>query len=100
MNCAKFLKTQITAYVASKEFCKIFSIFFSKEISTTTFRLDNLVKRMIFCYPRDIVGEFPLECKNDNNNNNDNNDGKIKKLPCLRSCRQINVFVSAEVCKI
>ena len=52
----------------------------------TTFRLDNLVKRMVFCYPQTIVGEFPLECKNDNNNNNnDNNDGKkaptFTKLP-------------------
>ena len=32
---------------------------------------------MVFCDPQTIVGEFPLECKNDNNNNNkDNNDGK------------------------
>ena len=31
---------------------------------------------MVFCYPQTIVGEFPLEYKNDNNNNNDNNDGK------------------------
>ena len=31
---------------------------------------------MIFCDLQTIVGEFPLEYKNDNNNNNDNNDGK------------------------
>ena len=42
----------------------------------TAFRPDNLVKRIVFCYPSAIVGEFPLECKNDNINNNDNNDDK------------------------
>ena len=78
-------------------------------MSTTAFRLDNLVKRMVFCYLQTIVGEFPFECKNDNNNNNnndnnnnnnnDNNDGK-KKLPCLRSCRQTKFFLSAELCNI
>ena len=49
--------------------------------------LDNLVKRMVSCYPRDIVGEFPFECKNDNIYNIYNNDGEIKKLPRLRSCQ-------------
>ena len=74
-------------------------------MSTTAFRLDKLVKRMVFCYLQTIVGEFPFECKNDNNNNdnnnnnNDNNDGK-KKLPCLRSYRQTKFFLSAEVCNI
>ena len=66
----------------------------------TTFRLDNLVRRVVFCYLRDIVGEFPLGRKNyrDNNNNNNNNDDQIKKFPCLQSCQQIKFFVSAEVC--
>ena len=66
---------------------------------------------MVFSYPQDIVGEFPLEFKNDddddndnnnnnsnNNNNNNNNDDKIKNLPYWRSCQQIKFFVSAEVC--
>ena len=69
----------MTASVVSWESLKIFKIFFSKKISTTAFRLDNLVKRMVFCYLQTIDGEFPLECKNDNNNNNNNdnnNDGK------------------------
>ena len=74
---------------------------FQEKISATAFGLHNLVKRVVFCYLRDIVGEFPLGRKNygdNNNNNNNNNDDQIKKFPCLRSCQQIKFFVSAEVC--
>ena len=54
----------MTASIVSKEFYKLSKSSFQEKISTTAFRLDNLVKRMVFCcYPRDIVGEFPLECK-------------------------------------
>ena len=52
------------------------NLLFKKKISTKAFRLDNSVKPMVFCDLQTIVGEFPLEYKNDNNNNNDNNDGK------------------------
>ena len=90
----------MTASVISIVFYKIFRIFFStKKTSKAAFRLDNLVKGVVLCYPRDIVGEFPLECKNDNDNNN-NNDDKTKKLPCLRSYQQIKFFVSTKVCNI
>ena len=73
---------------------------FQEKMSMTAFRLDNLVRRVVFCYLRDIVGEFPLGRKNygDNNNYNNNNDDQIKKFPCLQSCQQIKFFVSAEVC--
>ena len=80
----------MTASVVSLEFYKILRIF----------RLDNFVKRVVFCYPRDIVGEFLLECKSDNSNSNNHNNDQMKKLPCLPSCRQIKFFVSVEVCNI
>ena len=49
----------VTASVVSKEFYKIFRIFFSrKNIKDNVFRSDNLVKRVVFCYPREIFGEF------------------------------------------
>ena len=68
-----------------KEFYKFPESPFQEKISTTAFKLDNLVKSVVFCYPRDVVGEFPLvsnriklraqmECNNNNNNNNNNDN--------------------------
>ena len=72
----------MTGSVVSEKFYKIFRIFFSKKYQRQLSVLIIFAKRMVFCYAQDIIGEFPLECKNDNN---DNDDGKIKKLSCLRS---------------
>ena len=33
---------------------------FQEKMSTTASRLDDLVKFVIYCYPRHVVGEFPL----------------------------------------
>ena len=36
---------------------------FQEKISTTDFKLDNLVKRVVFCYPSDVAAEFTLNSR-------------------------------------